>query len=99
MQPLKISLIIEKRVDKKNKEVKYEVFHIITAKDALGVEFYPKQSVGTTSVKLLEAEVVEFEHQINYRKQVLREIESLKTRKAQHTNYEDAVKDYIKNNK
>ena len=99
MQPLKISLIVEKRVDKKAKKVNYEIFHIITAKDALGKEFYPKQSVGTIGIKQLEAEILEHQYQIDYRKQVLKEIADLEKRKADHSNAEEAVKDYIKNNK
>lgn len=95
MQPLKISLIVEKRVDKKLKKTTYEIFHIITAKDALGNEFYPKQSVGSTSVKQLEAEIEEYGYQIDYRKQVLAEIADLESRKALSTKAEKAIEKYI----
>ena len=95
MQPLKISLIVEKRVDKKLKKITYEISHIITAKDALGNEFYPKQSVGTTSVKQLEAEIEEYGYQIDYRKKVLEEIADIEKRKAFSTKPEKAVENYI----
>ena len=95
MQPLKVSLVVEKHKDKKSRKVKYEVFHIITAKDALGVEFYPKQSVGTIDVQQLEAEILEHQYQIDYRKQVLAEIEDVERRKALSTNTKLAVAKYI----
>ena len=99
MQPLKISLIVEKRVDQKAKVVRWEIFHIITAKDALGKEFYPAQSVGTISVKQLQAEIEEHQYQMDYRNQVLKEIEHLEKIKAKHSNREKAVEEYIKNYK
>lgn len=100
MQTLKqISLIVEKRVVKKSKDVNYEIFSITTAKDALDKDFYPKVSVGVTSVSQIEAEITEYQYKIDYRKKILQEIADLDKRKAKHTDYEEAVKYYIENNK
>lgn len=99
MQSIKqVSLIVEKRVDKKTKDVNYEIFTVTTAKDALDKDFYPKVSVGVTSVSQIEAEIIEYQYKIDYRKKILAEIADLDKRKAKHSNAEDAVKYYLENN-
>lgn len=95
MKPLKISIIVEKKKVKKSRDFTYEVFHIIKATDALGVEFYPKQSVGTISIKQLEAEIIEHQYQIDYRKQVLEEIANLNKTKSMSTDSQSAVDKYL----
>ena len=101
---MKQHIVIEQRKsakvkDSKKKVKRFEIFHIVGIKDALGNDVYTKTSVGTTTVKILTGEVQEHELQASYRRQLLALIEDMKLKGIKSTNVKESVEEYIKDHK
>lgn len=92
---MKAHIIVERRVTKKPKAVKYDISHIVESKDMFGNSIFVKQNVGTTQIRNLEAEIKEYELQIDYRKRVIEEINHLEKNKLQHSNYAARLEEFI----
>lgn len=88
------AVFIEKRVTKKPKKVTYEVFHVEEYKDVEGNPVLMRKSYGMTDEKQLNAEIMEYQINLDYRKNLIEMIKKLEDSKKDNYGIPEAIKTF-----